>query len=162
MSEPEAELRARMHEVDALLREVEASPDGEARARTQAIVRAVLGLHRSAIARMLELARGTEPVEGGLLEAFARDPRVAPLLLLHDLHPLGLADRVAAALEGARPALRALGATVEGLEVDDRRIGLRVRTSGCGEGRTERVRQALEDALCATAPDAPPLEIATR
>ena len=51
-------------------------------------------------------------------ERLADDDLVASLLVLHDLHPLDLDDRVRAALDSVRPYLGSHGGDVEVLDID--------------------------------------------
>ncbi|TDE38215.1 hypothetical protein E1295_33780 [Nonomuraea mesophila] len=72
----------------------------------------------------------------------AADTAVAPLLLLHDLHPLDVRARVEAAVGGA----------AELLAVEDDLVRLRVRPGGC-RSSAEAATSALREAVRAAAPE---------
>jgi Fe-S cluster biogenesis protein NfuA/nitrite reductase/ring-hydroxylating ferredoxin subunit len=113
---------------------------------------------------------GLEQIVGTLLSAgsdgerlaasLTEDPLVATLLLIHDLHPVPLEDRVQAALESVRPYMESHGGGVEllGLENGVARIFLRGSCSDCSASSVTlelAIKQALEDA----APDLAGLEV---
>jgi Fe-S cluster biogenesis protein NfuA/nitrite reductase/ring-hydroxylating ferredoxin subunit len=90
----------------------------------------------------------------------SEDQLVATLLLIHDLHPVPLADRVQAALDAVRPYMESHGGNVELLSVEDgiARIHLRGSCSDCAASSVTlelAIKQALEDA----APDLVGLEV---
>jgi Fe-S cluster biogenesis protein NfuA/nitrite reductase/ring-hydroxylating ferredoxin subunit len=92
--------------------------------------------------------------------ALAADPLVATLLLIHDLHPVALEDRVQAALDSVRPYMESHGGNVELLSLHDgvARISLRGSCSDCSASSVTlelAIKQALEEA----APDLDSLEV---
>jgi Fe-S cluster biogenesis protein NfuA/nitrite reductase/ring-hydroxylating ferredoxin subunit len=113
---------------------------------------------------------GLERIVGALMEAgehgeriavgLTDDPLVATLMLIHDLHPVPLADRVQAALDSVRPYMESHGGNVEllGLENGIARIHLRGSCSDCSASSVTlelAIKQALEEA----APDLEGLEV---
>jgi Fe-S cluster biogenesis protein NfuA/nitrite reductase/ring-hydroxylating ferredoxin subunit len=113
---------------------------------------------------------GLERIVGALMEAgehgeriavgLTDDPLVATLMLIHDLHPVPLADRVQAALDSVRPYMESHGGGVEllGLENGVARIFLRGSCSDCSASSVTlelAIKQALEEA----APDLEGLEV---
>jgi Fe-S cluster biogenesis protein NfuA len=111
------------------------------------MVRALLELHATGLARILELT-GSETVVG-----LAADELVSSLLLLHGLHPHPASERVAAALERARPRFRALGGDVELIEATEARV--RVRLLG---DPSAALRTTIEEAVIGAVPDLVALE----
>jgi Fe-S cluster biogenesis protein NfuA/nitrite reductase/ring-hydroxylating ferredoxin subunit len=92
--------------------------------------------------------------------SLADDPFVATLLLIHDVHPVPLGDRVQAALDSVRPYMESHGGGVEllGLENGVARIFLQGSCSDCSASAVTlelAIKQALEDA----APDLEGLEV---
>jgi len=92
--------------------------------------------------------------------ALADDELVATLLLIHDLHPVPLADRVQRALDSVRPYMESHGGNVELLSLQDgiARIHLRGSCSDCSASAVTlelAIKQALEEA----APDLEGLEV---
>jgi len=136
-----------MNDIETLVAELEQLPDA-AREKARALVEATLALHREGLGRMLEL--GGAP----LREAAVRDGLVSALLVLHDLHPLGLEERARAAVERARAELGAAGILAELLSVEDGVVRARVQGA-----RPEDARRMLGEALWAAAPDAAAIEI---
>ena len=113
---------------------------------------------------------GLERILTGLLDAgepgermaakLAEDPLVATLLLIHDLHPVPLDQRVKAALDSVRPYMESHGGDVELLSLEDgvARIHLRGSCSDCSASSVTlelAIKQALEEA----APDLDGLEV---
>ena len=68
-----------------------------------------------------------------LAVSLAEDPLVATLLLIHDLHPVPLEERVQAALDSVRPYMESHGGNVELLSLSDgvARIHLQGSCSDC-------------------------------
>lgn len=145
----EAGVRERVHRLDRLLGELETLPTAPARARALETVEALVELYGEGLARMVAAAR--ESSDPGVIAAFADDPLVGHLLLVHDLHPLGLERRVALALEAVGTHLGGSGARLVGVEGGVARIHLDHSVAGCGgAGDT---RQLVEDAVYELAPE---------
>jgi Fe-S cluster biogenesis protein NfuA/nitrite reductase/ring-hydroxylating ferredoxin subunit len=92
--------------------------------------------------------------------SLAEDPLVATLLLIHDLHPIPLAERVQGALDSVRPYMESHGGNVELLSLEHgvARIRLQGSCSDCSASSVTlelAIKQALEDA----APDLEGLEV---
>ena len=113
------------------------------------------GLERI-LATLLEAGADGERIAGLL----ADDPLVATLLLIHDLHPVPLEQRVQQALDSVRPYMESHGGNVELLSIEHgvARIHLRGSCSDCSASSVTlelAIKQALEDA----APDLEGLEV---
>jgi Fe-S cluster biogenesis protein NfuA len=128
--------------VEALLDEVEAFPEPQRETVTE-LVQALLDMYGEGLARIV--AAGPVPVE---------DELVAHLLLLHGLHPVPVAERVAGALDSVRPYLAAHGGGVELLGVADgvARLRLEGACHGCPSSALT-LRAAVEEAVMKAAPD---------
>ena len=87
-------------------------------------------------------------------ERLAADPVVGQTLLVHDLHPVPLEERVAAALEQVRPYLDSHGGGVELLALEDGVATLLLQGSckGCASSAAT-LELAIERALEEHAPD---------
>lgn len=112
--------RDRLGRVESLVRALEELPDTAAREAARALTRALLDLHAAGLRRLLELV-------GAESAAFADDPQVSGLLLLHGLHPLPADARVATVLERARPQFHSLGGDVELVAATEEVVRLRLR-----------------------------------
>lgn len=153
---PEA-LIERVQDLQARLDE---AGDGPTHALADELVSAVVQLYGAGleriVSRLFEEGGEGERVAGRL----ADDPLVATLLLIHDLHPVPLADRVHAALQSVRPYMESHGGNVELVSLEDGVLRLRLQGS-CSDCSASSVtlelaiKQALEDA----APDLMALEV---
>jgi Fe-S cluster biogenesis protein NfuA/nitrite reductase/ring-hydroxylating ferredoxin subunit len=109
------------------------------------LVQALLGLYGEGLRRILEHAD---------VRALADDELVSHLLLLHDLHPVPVDERVREALEGVRPYLESHGGDVELVGVEEGVVRLRLSGScnGCPSS-TMTLKLAIEDAIQRMAPE---------
>ncbi|TDD23258.1 NifU family protein [Nonomuraea diastatica] len=99
------------------------------------LVKELLGLYGEGLARVMAILEDEQAAR------LAADESVAPLLLLHDLHPLDVRARVEAAISGS----------AELLAVEDDLVRLRVRPAGCRSSAT--AASALREAVRAAAPE---------
>jgi Fe-S cluster biogenesis protein NfuA len=152
--------RERMERLETLIEEAEQFPDADARAHTQEIVRAVLDLHGTGLQRILEHL--TEAGEAGqaIANGLAQDDVVSGLLLLYDLHPLGVEARVRQALDRVRLTLRKHGGDVELLNLVGALVRVKVQVNGHGCGSTlATLRRTVEDAIYEKAPEVTTVEV---
>ena len=93
-------------------------------------------------------------------QTLADDPVVASALLMHDLYPVSLEDRVQEALDSVRPYMDSHGGDVELVSIEGGVARLRLQGSchGCGASQTT-MELAIEEALQAAAPDLLGLEV---
>lgn len=142
-----------LERLEGLLSKVEACPDPAMRETARDLVRELLDFHRSGIERLVALS--------GEDARISSDPKVAPLLLLHGLHPEALQKRVERALEKVRPYLESHGGSVELVGIEEGRVRLRLQGScnGCPSS-SATIRGAIEEAIVAAAPDAAGIEVA--
>ncbi len=154
------DFQARLQRLDALLSEAERYADPLAREHTREIVQSVLSLHGTALERLLDRIREGGEAGAAILDSCARDDVVSGLLLLHDLHPLGVEERVRQALESVRPYLRSHGGNVELLGVADGIVRLRLQGS-CHSCPSSAVtmQQTVEEAILARAPEVTGVEV---
>ncbi|HEX4751343.1 MAG TPA: NifU family protein [Solirubrobacterales bacterium] len=151
------ELQQRLRELSD---RVEAIEDPEARGAAQDLVAAVLEMHGAGLAKIGEVldeaGAAGEEAKRKLLE----DGVVASLLLIHDLYPISLEERVREALDEVRPYLDSHGGDVELLGVDDGVARLRLVGScdGC-PASASTLELAIKEALEKTAPDLIGLEV---
>jgi Fe-S cluster biogenesis protein NfuA/nitrite reductase/ring-hydroxylating ferredoxin subunit len=148
----DSQARERVGRVETLLEELEALPDPAARERAMEVVEALLDLYGEGLSRIVERIAARD--DGELAEALSGDELVSHLLLLHDLHPVPLEQRVRSGLEEVRPYLESHGGDVELLEVADgvARLRLQGSCSGCPSS-TMTLKLAIEEAIHKAAPD---------
>jgi Fe-S cluster biogenesis protein NfuA/nitrite reductase/ring-hydroxylating ferredoxin subunit len=126
------------------------APEGPLRELAEELVSSVVQLYGVGLERILgALAAGGEA--GARLGAeLAEDPFLATLMLIHDLHPVPLEDRVRGALDSVRPYMESHGGGVELLSLVDgvARIHLRGSCSDCSASAVTlelAIKQALEE-----------------
>lgn len=143
------EVRQRLSRIDALLGQLEAD-SGPAADTAMAAIEALTEVYGTAMARMVALASGYPQ----LIAAFDGDELLHHLMILHGVHPLPVAERVAKALEEVRPYLRSHGGEVELAAIDG---GVaRVRLSGSCDGcasSAATLKQAVASVVLAAAPE---------
>ncbi|WP_199431957.1 NifU family protein [Qaidamihabitans albus] len=143
----DAEVRQRLARIDELLERVEQVPGPTAEAAIEA-VQTLTEVYGEALARVLGAA--SPP----LVERMVGDELLGHLLVLHDVHPDPLADRVERALDGIRPYIESNGGRVELAGIED---GVaRVRLSGSGKGcssSSTTVEEAVTESVLALAPE---------
>lgn len=136
-----------------LLGELERAPDNAGRERARALVAALLDVHGAGLAQVLAIAGDADPA---LARRFADDGAIAPLLMLHGLHPQPLEERVRECVGRLAPRIAAQNARLELLGVD---AGGRVRLSLVHHGKTGTLREEIEEALSRDAADASDISI---
>lgn len=146
--------------VERLL-EASAAAGPVARERAEELVRLVVDLYGAGLERILEIAHERGALDDGLLGSLADDDLVSSLLLVHDLHPYGVAERVQRALDGVRPYLgshggdvRLLGVTSEGVVA----LQLLGSCDGCASSAVT-LELAVEDAVRAAAPEVVAIDV---
>ena len=146
------EARERVERVEALLDEVESLADPRAQAKATEMVQALLDLYGEGLARVMAHARNGGG--GDLPATLARDELVSHLLLLHDLHPLSVEERVLGALAEVRPYLESHGGNVEFVGVSKGVVRLRMQgsCSGCPSS-TVTLKLAIEEAIFKACPE---------
>ncbi len=138
--------------IQELTEHLEAVADPGVRALADELTTAVVQLYGAGLERMLELLGQAGAAGDAVRDAYAEDELVASLLLIHDLHPVPLEERVGRALERVRPYMESHGGDVEVLGIADGVVRLRLQGS-CRSCRASSatlelaVRQALEE-LC--------------
>src|SRR5580693_5064882 len=105
--------------VEALLAELGSQAGPQVAATAEELVSCLVELYGAGLAEIVKIV-GADPEAGQrLMGQLAGDPLVESLLLLHDLHPLPVADRVRRAIEAVMPQLGAHAGAAEfaGLDV---------------------------------------------
>jgi Fe-S cluster biogenesis protein NfuA/nitrite reductase/ring-hydroxylating ferredoxin subunit len=140
--EPE-QLIARVQELTGRLEDLD---DGECRSLAEELTGAVVQMYGAGLERIVELIEDEET-----RDRLAGDELVAGLLMIHDLYPVPLEERVAQALDTVRPYMESHGGNVELLGIEDGVARLRLEGS-CKSCRASSstlelaVRQALQEA----------------
>ena len=157
-SEPHpGELLDRIQELSAAVDEL---PDAGARALAQEVVGAVIAMYGDGLRRIIEALERAGEAGAAILDELSEDGAVASLLLIHDLYPVGLEERVLEALETIRPYMESHGGNVELVGIDGgvARLALQGSCNGCAASRAT-LELAIKQALEEHAPDLVGLEV---
>jgi Fe-S cluster biogenesis protein NfuA len=151
------ELLARIQELQEAL---DSAGESVPRDLAEELVSGVVRMYGAGLERILAAVHASGEPGERIAKALAQDDLVAMLLLIHDLHPVPLADRVQAALDSVRPYMESHGGNVELLSLQNgvARIHLRGSCSDCSASSVTlelAIKQALEEA----APDLAGLEV---
>jgi Fe-S cluster biogenesis protein NfuA len=149
-----------LERVQELQEALEAAGDSPPPELLEELLGSVVQMYGAGLERILDALHAAG--EGGqrIAAGLAEDPLLATLLLIHDLHPVPLADRVQSALDSVRPYMESHGGNVELLSLDQgvARIHLRGSCSDCSASSVTlelAIKQALEEA----APDLAGLQV---
>jgi Fe-S cluster biogenesis protein NfuA/nitrite reductase/ring-hydroxylating ferredoxin subunit len=152
-----AHLVERVQELQAQL---ESAGDPATRQLADELVSAVVQMYGGGLERIVAVLLDGGDEGRRLAASLTDDDLVATLLLIHDLHPVPLMDRVQAALDSVRPYMESHGGNVELLSLEHgmARIHLQGSCSDCSASAVTlelAIKQALEEA----APDLEGLEV---
>jgi Fe-S cluster biogenesis protein NfuA len=120
-----------------------------------------MDFHGAAIEKMVNAMANDGNGGRAMLETLARDELVSSALLLYDLHPLDIADRVKMALEKSRPYLHSHGGNVELLSIDGSGV-VKLRMEGSCKGcpsSAMTMKSTIEKAIYEAAPDVSAIEV---
>jgi Fe-S cluster biogenesis protein NfuA/nitrite reductase/ring-hydroxylating ferredoxin subunit len=137
------QLIARVQELTGRLDDLER---GECRELAEELTGAVVQMYGAGLERIVELIEDEET-----RDRLAADELVAGLLMIHDLYPVPLEERVTQALDSVRPYMESHGGNIELLGFEDGVVKLRLEGS-CKSCRASSstlelaVRQALQEA----------------
>ncbi len=151
------ELLDRVQDLQARL---ESSGDSPVRGVADALVSAVVQMYGAGLERILAALFEAGPEGERIASSLAGDPLVSTLLLIHDLHPIPLEQRVQDALDSVRPYMESHGGNVELLSLEQgvARIRLRGSCSDCAASSVT-LELAIKQALEEIAPDLDGLEV---
>ena len=140
------QLIARVQELTGRLEHLD---DADCRELAEELTGAVVQMYGAGLERILELIEDDE-TRGRL----ADDELVAGLLMIHDLYPVPVEERVRQALDTVRPYREAHGGNVELLGIEDGIVRLRLEGS-CKSCRasSSTLELAVQQALQQFAPD---------
>jgi Fe-S cluster biogenesis protein NfuA len=136
--------------VERLLADLAEVADPVVRDKSEELARSLVELYGSGLERIARVI-GDQPGGGQLIRMLAADDLVASLLILHDLHPVPLPDRVSHALDAVRPQLGLR--RLDLLAIDSDGVArIAVQGGGC-HSSAEAVTRAVERAVQDSAPE---------
>lgn len=146
--------------VQDLTQQLEAIEDPAARDLAEELTAAIVQMYGAGLERIVAAIADAGPAGQEIMGALSRDGVAASLLLIHDLFPVSVEERVLEALERVRPYMESHGGNVEFLGVHQGIAHLRLegscKTCSASSSTLElAVRQALEEA----APDLEGMEV---
>jgi Fe-S cluster biogenesis protein NfuA len=146
--------------IEELLAELTAQAGPQVAATAEELVSCLVELYGAGLAGIVSII-GQDPESGPqLMTKLAADPLVESLLLLHDLHPLGVADRVRRAISAVMQQLGPHAGQVELAGLDESGvIHLRLERGSHGCQSPAATQEALEQAVAVAAPEAAGIEI---
>jgi Fe-S cluster biogenesis protein NfuA/nitrite reductase/ring-hydroxylating ferredoxin subunit len=149
-----------LERIQQLTAELDEQPDSRARELAQELVSAVLAMYGDGLERMMDAIGRSREAGATILDELAQDGAVASLLLIHDLYPASLEERVLEALDTVRPYMESHGGNVEllGVEAGVARLALQGSCNGCAASRAT-LELAIKQALEEHAPDLAGIEV---
>ncbi len=149
-----------LERVQRLSTEVDELSDDRARALSQELVAAVMAMYGDGLARIMAVIADSREAGATITDELCQDGAVASLLLIHDLYPVSLQDRVIEALDTVRPYMESHGGNVELVSLEDGVAALALQGScnGCAASRAT-LELAIKQALDEHAPDLAGLEV---
>jgi Fe-S cluster biogenesis protein NfuA len=146
--------------VERLLADLGSVADAVVREKAEDLARTLVELYGAGLERVVELV-SERPDGEEIVKALADDKFVGSLLVLHDLHPVPVVDRVQTALDGVRPYLGSHAGGVEFLGIDEMgvaHLALEGSCDGCPSSLVT-VKLAIERAIMEAAPELTGLEV---
>ncbi len=125
--------------------------DPGAREAAEAAIQTLVQIYGEALARIADRA-ASDP--DGVLRGLSDDELIGHLMVLHDIHPVPVEQRVQRGLDEARDYLRSHGGDVELVGIRDDKVHVRLTGScdGCGSSAAT-LQSAVEEAVLKAAPE---------
>jgi Fe-S cluster biogenesis protein NfuA len=147
------EFQAHTGRVEQAVQRVNALVDDDARTAGFDLLQSLMDLHGSVITRLVEVLSESEAGRSCLAK-LGSDPLICGLLVLYGVHPVGLEQRVAEAIDKVRPQLRRQNGSVELIGVADGAVRVKIQSSGNGCGSSpDAHKQMVEQAILEAAPE---------
>ena len=151
---------ALIQRVEELTAQVEQLPDPLARRISEDLVAAVIEMYGHGLTRIVEILDEAGEDAAPISQQLADDGVVGSLMLIHDLYPVPIGERVNEALDNVRPYMESHGGNVELISLEDgvARIRLEGSCDGC-PASSSTLELAIKTALDETAPDLLGIEV---
>jgi Fe-S cluster biogenesis protein NfuA/nitrite reductase/ring-hydroxylating ferredoxin subunit len=137
--------------IQELVAQIDALPNSPARLLFQECLESVLAFYGHGLERILQLVANAGPDGQKIYHDLVHDNVVRGLLIIHDLHPVAIENRLRDALDKVRPYLRSHGGNVEliSLTNDVARLRLQGTCKSCASSTVTlelAIRHAIEEA----------------
>lgn len=151
------ELVARVQELTASL---DSLSDPTARKTAQEFMRAIMELYGLGLAKVVQVLGNSGEAGAPMRQELIEDGIFASLLLIHDLYPVPLEERIEEGLDTVRPYLASHGGAVEVMKIKEGVVYLRLEGSckGC-PASAATLELAIKKALNEAAPDLVGLQV---
>jgi Fe-S cluster biogenesis protein NfuA len=148
------EFQEKTAEIDALVQRVNSLSDEAARTAALELLQSMMDLHGAALSRMVEVLSSSGEAGKTSLAKLGQDPLICGLMVLYELHPVALEDRVKRAVEKARGDLRKQGAKIELIDIAETVVHVRIENTGhiCGSS-ADSLKSLVEQAVLEAAPE---------
>lgn len=146
--------------VERLLADLGSAADPMVQEKAEDLARTLVELYGAALERVVAIV-AERPDGADTVRALGDDKFVGSLLILHELHPVPLLDRVQKALDGVRPYLGSHAGGVQFLGIDDTgvaHLALEGSCEGCPSSLVT-VKLAIEQAIMEAAPELTGLDV---
>jgi hypothetical protein len=130
-----------------LVHKAESLPDLAVRSLALELVRAVMEFHGLALGRIVGIVSSEGTAEA--MERLLNDDLISSALVLHGVHPGGVAARVERAMDKLARYFDSRGGRIELLDLDSERLHVRYS----GKHGSAELREMIEDAICEAAPE---------
>lgn len=146
--------------VQELTAQLDSLSDPSVRKTAQEFMRAIMELYGLGLAKVVQVLSDSGDAGAPMRNELIQDGVFASLLLIHDLYPVPLEDRIQEGLDTVRPYLASHGGAVEVVRLKDGVVYLRLEGSckGCPASQAT-LELAIKKALNEAAPDLVGLQV---
>ncbi|HZU46504.1 MAG TPA: hypothetical protein VFA16_04495 [Mycobacterium sp.] len=147
------QVREALTRLNELLGELELTPGPAADVAREALS-SLTQVYGEALARALSYAAGIPE----LRDAFVRDELLGHLLVLHDIHPESVGERVSRAIGDMSQAVRDRGGAIELVGIDQGIATVRLSKHGCGSSLAG-IDEVIREEVLSLAPELSGVEV---
>lgn len=147
--------------IEGLLEDLRAGTEARTWQQAEELVHLLVDLYGAGLERIVEVLREEGQAGDQTLHRLSEDPFLASLLVLHNVHPIPVEERIQTALDKVRPYLGSHAGGIEFLGLDDEGVAhlkLEGSCDGCPSS-TVTVQMAVERAIEEAAPEVVRLEV---
>lgn len=149
-----------MEKVQELAAQIDGLSDATVRKTAQEFMRSIMELYGLGLQKVVQVLTDSGDVGAPMRQELIQDGVFASLLLIHDLYPIPLEERVEEGLDSVRPYLASHGGAVELVRIQDgvAYLALEGSCKGCPASQAT-LELAIKKALDEAAPDLAGLQV---